>query len=108
MKCYWYDELGYRVRDCLQFKNRTKATAAVVDDSDSDGYGDVLMVSDEVSSYFQQQILDSACFHYVCYSQYSVYLHNNMFIFLVHNLYDNHNNIKMHKLKLQTNLKPKS
>lgn len=49
IKSYWWNELGHCVRNCLQFKDRMKATVIIVDGSNSDGYCKALMVSDEVS-----------------------------------------------------------
>ena len=45
------DELGHLARDCSQLRDRTRAIAATVS---SDLEGDVLEISDEVSTSFQQ------------------------------------------------------
>ena len=67
IKCYRCDQVGHRVRDCPQLKNRMKATIEVANSSDDEGYNsDMLMVSDEVSPSSQQWVLDSACPHHVC------------------------------------------
>ena len=62
-RCYRCEELGHLARDCPQLKNRTVAAVATAG-SDSDG--DVLEISDEVSTSSQQWILDSACPYHVC------------------------------------------
>ena len=60
---YRCEELGHLARDCPQLKNWTVAAVATAG-SDSDG--DVLEISDKVSTSFLQWILDSACPYHVC------------------------------------------
>ena len=63
IRCYRCEELGHLARDCPQLKNRTVAAVAT---AGSDSNGDVLEISDEVSTSSQQWILDSACPYHVC------------------------------------------
>ena len=49
IRCYQCDELGYLARDCPQLRDGTRAIAATVS---SDSEGDVLEISDEVSTSF--------------------------------------------------------
>ena len=49
-KCYWCDKLGHLVRDCSQLRDQTRATAT---STSSESEGDVLEISDEVSTSFQ-------------------------------------------------------
>ena len=68
IRCYRCNELGHRIRDCLQLKDPTKVTVAAAQNSNKDETDDyVLMVSDEVSTSFYHWILDSTYLHHVCY-----------------------------------------
>ena len=52
IRFYHCNELGHRVRDCLQLKDRMKPTMAVDHGGDTDETGEVLMVSDKASTSF--------------------------------------------------------
>ena len=49
-RCYRCDKLGHLARDCPQLRDRTMAVLAT---GSSDSKGDVLEISDEVSTYSQ-------------------------------------------------------
>lgn len=51
IKCYRCDELEHYIRDWPQLKDQMKATRMVADCSNSDGYNDALIVSDEISPF---------------------------------------------------------
>ena len=51
IRCYRCDELGYLARDCSQLRDRMMAIVVM---ATNDSEEDVLEISDEISTFFQQ------------------------------------------------------